>query len=213
MCGSCMSHPNATRSKRWKRATIPPFQSDRGADDVLGPVDALLAEGRGAALGAFFHSRQTRRLDEPCPLAAQWQQTLPLRSAQPHPFDQLGSALLDDVDHDLAAGGILEVERELVVRATPIDQLGQRRYVIGQCRSAHLADRPASPERPLDHAVVVENRHPVGGDPHVALEPRSSQFERQFEPGQGVLRGMSPCPSMAKSDGVVQERGEPLLHT
>ena len=83
---------------------------------------------------------------------------------------------------------------------------------LGKRRSANLADRPISPEGPLDHPVVVEHRHAVGGDPDVALEARGAQLQGQFEPRQRVLRGMGPGAAMAERDGIVEERWKPLLH-
>ena len=82
----------------------------------------------------------------------------------------------------------------------------------GKCRPWQLADRSIPTHCPLHHAVVIEHRDTVGGDPDIALQPGGAELERQFETGKGVLGRVGPGSAMAEGDGVVEERRKALLH-
>ena len=176
-------------------------------------VDALFSRGsrRGArGLPSSATTGSSRPAWRPGRAAAAGS---PTAGAHSHTRSSIaGAASATTSITDLPAGRILEVERQVVVGSAALDQLGERRDVAGQRRPLQLADRPVSPERPLDDAVVVEHRHAVGGDPDVALQTVGTQLEGQLEPRQGVLRGVSPGAAVAEGDGLVEERGEALLH-
>ena len=86
---------------------------------------------------------------------------------------------------------------------------------VGMCAgsvdAAQRADRAAA-DRRRTHAVVVEHRHAVGGEPHVTLQPVGPEAQGQLERLQRVLRGVGARPAVAERDRVVEERREPLLH-
>ncbi len=145
-------------------------------------------------------------------MASQGQQGFPLWRAQPDSFEHGRRDLGDDVDHDLPAIRILQVERQVVVASATLDQFGERGYVAGQRQALHLADRPISTEGPSDDPVVVEHGDAVGRDPDVALQAVGAQLEGQLESSQGVLGGVGPGPAMSEGDRLVEERWEALLH-
>ena len=97
----------------------------------------------------------------------------------------------------------LQVERQVVGGAAQ-RRAGRR---ARECAPGNLARRTWAmgvrpTERPADHPVVVEHRHAVGGDPHVALQPVRAQLERQREGLDACSPGRMPCaPRWAKAIG------------
>ena len=71
--------------------------------------------------------------------------------------------------------------------------------------ASHRGDRAlAAP--PAHHAVVVEDRDPVSGEPDVGLQPGRPEPQGQGERVQGVLRGVRPGPPVGEADRRVDER-------
>ena len=92
------------------------------------PVDAALGEDRRPTLGALADPLQPRRVDELHVGVdrAEWDQVLVSRMAQPEPRNDVRSGLADELDHGASDRLILEIEGQLVVRAAPLEQLGER---------------------------------------------------------------------------------------
>jgi hypothetical protein len=134
-----------------------------------------------------------------------------VRVAQPHPALELGCDLTDGAEQRPERSRVLEVQAELVVGAAGGEQVGDRRDVCRQVGPAQLGD-PAFPGPDPHHAVVVEHRHPVGGEPQVALQPGGSEPEAQLERFDRVLRGVGTGATVGKRDRWVEQRGESLLH-
>ena len=82
----------------------------------------------------------------------------------------------------------------------------------GQVATGDRPDRAGATDPAAQHAVVVEHRDTVGGEPHVALQTVGAEAKGQLERLERVLRGVRPGPAVAEGDRVVEERGEPLLH-
>ena len=83
--------------------------------------------------------------------------------------------------------------------------------MVRQIGSSNVADR-ATANAPLDHAVVIEHGHAVGGEPDVALQPGRTEFECQLEGLERVLRSMRAGASMSERDRRIEQGGETLLH-
>ena len=153
----------------------------------------LLAQRRGPALGAFLDPL-TGASSRPAwrPGRATAAATPMRRSTARVARASAGAASRTTSITIWPTRGILEIERQVVVRAAPLDQFAERWDVARQRCSVQLADRPITSEGPLDHTVVIEHRDAVGGDPDVALEAGCAQLQGQCERSPRCSRGRTP---------------------
>ncbi|MEY4223877.1 MAG: hypothetical protein RIS33_811, partial [Actinomycetota bacterium] len=98
---------------------------------------------------------------------------------------------------------VLDVDAEVVVAGTGVDHLGNRRDVSRKIDSAHRADRHLASPAP-DETVVIENGHPVGGDPDIGLESGGTEAEGQLERLDRVLVGVGPGSPVGEPDRGIQ---------
>ena len=106
------------------------------------------------------------------------------------------------------AAGVLDVEGQLEVGAARGVQLGERGDVSGQVGAVDLAmARRRTPA--AHHAVVVEDRHAVGGEPDVALEAGGAQAQGQRERLEGVLGSVGARSAVSKRVGWRDDRWAP----
>ena len=97
--------------------------------------------------------------------------------------------------------GVLEVERQVVVGAAPLEQIGERRDVLGQlCARTSIEPIAVAPAGPHD-AVVVEHGDTVGGQPDVALQPVAPSRRAEREGLERVLPGVGAGARWAKAIG------------
>ena len=95
---------------------------------------------------------------------------------------------------------VLQVEREGYVGAHLLEQLVEGGHVVGERGAIEAADRaPGRP--PSDDPVVIEDDHPVLGEPGVTFEARGPQTARQVERGQRVLGRVSFRGPVREADG------------
>ncbi len=151
-------------------------------------------------------TRRTWRADR-----AQGDQLVDGRGAQPETAEQVVRRRLDHVDHGGADPGLLEVERQVEVGTALVEQLAQRRDVLGQVVGHGTRDRPA-PTPDTDDTVVIEHGHAVGGQPDVALEPGGPELQGDPERLDRVLRRPVAGASMGEADRRIEQRRQPLLH-
>jgi len=76
-------------------------------------------------------------------------------------------------------------------------------------RSGPFVDRASSQ---ADGAIVREHQHAVGAQPHVGLDARGPQPDRQIEGLRRVLGCVRLRPAMGEADGRVQTGGESERH-
>ena len=69
----------------------------------------------------------------------------------------------------------------------------------GQLTAQELTDRALPPPDPR-HAVVIEHRHPVGGQPDVALEAGRAEAKCQLERLDRVLRRVRTSATVGERD-------------
>jgi len=130
---------------------------------------------------------------------------------QPDPGKQVRSGLPDDVDDWLSRIGVFEVDGEVIVGSTVLQQVSECGEVSGKLSGGEIADSPGSqtgPHRP----VVADHRDPVGTEPHVGLEAGSSEPKGEQKGFEGVFGGVGPPPAVGETDRTVEKRGESLLH-
>jgi hypothetical protein len=77
--------------------------------------------------------------------------------------------------------------------------------VGGQRGPFHRADRSAA-QPGLDPAVVVEDGHAVGGEPHVALQTGRAQAQAELEALDGVVERVGPAAPVGEGDRRVAQR-------
>ena len=111
----------------------------------------------------------------------------------------------------LAGSACLEVERQVVVGAAALEQVGELGMCSGSWSRRSVGDPPPAPADP-HHAVVVEHRDAVGGQPHVALEPGGAEREGQLRTPRGCSRGRGPGRPGGRTRSGVRAGREPLLH-
>ena len=68
------------------------------------------------------------------------------------------------------------------------------------------SDDPVAAQTGADHAVVIEHRNPVRGQPDVALQTRGSEAEGESERLQRVLGGVGTAAAVGEGDGRVDQR-------
>ena len=83
--------------------------------------------------------------------------------------------------------------------------------MVGEVDPVDIAYGAAS-QSASQRAVVVEHRHAVPGDPHIALETGGAETQRERECLQGVLRGVRPRAPVGEEDRGIEEGGQALLH-
>ncbi len=145
-------------------------------------------------------------------MTAQGEQGLPNGGAQPQPLDHRRGRLVDDINDGLADLGFLEIKGEVVPRATSLEKIGERRDVGGKVRPAHRGDRSSPAERTAHDPIVVEDGHPVGRQPDIALQPTGPELERQAEGFKGVLGGVGAGTPMGEDDRFGEQRRRSLIH-
>ena len=120
--------------------------------------------------------------------------------AQPQPRQQLGAALPHDVDDDRAGIGILEVERQVVVGAASVEQIGQRRDVLGELAPVERrrSAAPAPPARTTPSWSSTGNA--VGGQPDVALEPGRPEAQAPVRTRRACSPGVRPRAPVGEGD-------------
>ncbi len=176
-------------------------------------VDALTGEGGSPEFGTLLDAAHTGTVHQLGAVTAQGEQGLPDGGAQPQPLDHRRGHFMDDIDDGLAGLGFLEVEGEVVPRATPFEQIGERRDVGRKVRPANRGDRSAPAEGTAHDPVVVEHRHPVGGQPDIALQPAGTELEGQAEGFEGVLGGVGAGTPMGEDDRFGEQRRGVLART
>ena len=198
-CSNCMSQPKQTRSKRWKSVVSPPVQSVWCRLTASMPSAASVAARRsGPSLMRCSRVELTSRTS--ASTARSDEQAVDVGMAQPQPGQQAGRLARTTSMTAGPAVGILEVERQVVVAAAALEQVGQRRDVLGQLGSAERrrSRRLRRPSR--DDAVVVEHRDAVGGQPDVALQPGRAEAEAERERLERVLAGVGAGPPVGEGD-------------
>ena len=182
------------RSKRWNSVVSPPVHSEWCRFTASMPASASAAAG---CSGPSLHAPQEGRVDElhvgrvaPATTGTAAEVVV----AEPEPADAAaGPAAAPPRATADAAAGVLHVEGQLEVGAA-----GPRTAPRASgCARAGRPGRSVGDRRrrsPADHAVVVEHRHAVPGEPDVALEPRRAQPHaparrpRACSPGRGPGR-------------------------
>jgi hypothetical protein len=80
-----------------------------------------------------------------------------------------------------------------------------------QLVAPELAEQTPPPTHAHD-TVVVEHRHAIARQPHVALQARGAEAQAEGKRLQRVLSGVGAGAAMSERDRSLEERGEPLLH-
>ena len=172
-------------------------------------VDTGCRELRGAALGTLLHRAEVGRVDEldVGELVAPCRHLPPVVVAQPQAPRRAVAGGSGDGHRRGRRLRVLHVERQLEVGAALGVQVRQGGDVARQRGPGDLGDL-APPAADPGHAVVVEDGHTVGGDPHVALEPGGAQPASQREGLEGVLGGVGPGAAVGETDGWAAQRGD-----
>ncbi len=126
----------------------------------------------------------------------------PRRRSGWHSHSRALGAHVAGAGHHLESGGrVLHVEGQLEVGAATRVELGEGGDVVGQLAPGQLGDATA-PGSPAHHAVVVEHRLPVGGEPDVALQPGGAQPRAASRKASRVFSGAwARAPRWAKPIG------------
>ncbi len=132
--------------------------------------------------------------------------------AQPEPADGTVARLCGGGHHRLGHRRVLQVERQLEAGAAPGVEVGQLRDVVGQIGPGDLADRPAAEAAAAHDAVVVEHGSPVGGEPHVALDPGGPEPQGQLERLDRVLGCLGARSAVGERYRWPSERWKPGRH-
>ena len=117
----------------------------------------------------------------------------------------------DEFDDRRTDARMLEIERQVEVRPTVLEQGAQRWHVLGQILRRTCGDR-AAPPPDADDAVVVEHEHAVGRQPDVALETGGPELQGNAKRLDRVFRGAVAGAPMGEADRRIEQRRQPLLH-
>ena len=180
-------------------------------------VDAVRRQPRGVALRVGEDAAPPDRADQAHP----WVEPAPGRQAdgvgvaQPEPVEGLLAEGGGHPHHLVDRPGVLHVEGQLEPRPAGAVQVVEGGDVRGELVTGHPADG-RGPPAPADHAVVVEDRHAVRRQPHVALEPARAHAAGQHERLEGVLGSVgagAPVGEPDREQGSAGWAHRPILST
>ena len=168
--------------------------------------DALIGQRCSPPLRTLFDPAQSGGVDQLCAVSVvpQRQQVLKTGLAQPEPRQHVWGDLAHHVEHGHPDPLALQVEREVELRTAFREQLREGGNEGGQLVAAQLTDRPAT-ETMTHHAIVLEDRYAIAGQPDVALDAGGSQLEPEFERRNRVLGSMRFATPVGERDGVFEQ--------
>jgi hypothetical protein len=93
-----------------------------------------------------------------------------------------------------------------------LEQLTPVRNMRREVTASHSSDGTGSSEAATDAAIVVQDRHAVGGAPYVAFQTGSPKSQRQLKGIHRVFWSVRASATVREQNRWVNQGGELLLH-
>jgi len=93
-----------------------------------------------------------------------------------------------------------------------LEQLNPVRDMRREVTTSHLSDGTGSTDAAPDAAIVVQDRHAVGGAPYVTFQTGGPKPQRQLEGIHRVLWSVRASATVREQNRWVDQGGELLLH-
>ena len=137
-------------------------------------------------------------------LTAMRRKALPRVVTQPKVFRRVLGRISGAHGNSFVGVRVFQIKRKVMLRSDALVQFRQAWNMTGQPFPIDLADWAFSTHR-TDDSVVIQHRNAVAGQPNVRLKSGCTESNGENEGIKGVLRGMSPCATMRKSNGWIDD--------
>jgi sec-independent protein translocase protein TatB len=199
------------------------IESMEERDETTGPVDAghvdavdaRRCQPSSATFRPLTKVGEARGVDQTnIPVnRTKWLEHRQRWAAQPQPWHEVECNLPyhrnDGWPDDQAT---FEIERQVIGVAACVDDFCQRGNVRRELATSEFADGPPLHTPHTGQAVVIAHHLAVCGEPHIAFQAGSAEFERKGKRRNRVLGCVRLRTTMREQDRRVDQRRKELLH-